>query len=83
MQFVWKPREWDPEQPEPLRIGWVPPVVGLHSDMPLIPARLVPASDPQAKVTITAGEPFVPGDPWLEKYCKMDRTFRRVGNGFA
>ena len=83
MQYVWQPREWDPQQAEKLQVGWVPPILGMHEDAPLIQSRLTTANDPAAKVVITAGESFVPNDPWLEKYCNMDRSFRRVRNGIA
>lgn len=78
MKYVWKPREWDPEQREQLRIGWIPPTFGLHDDAPLIPARLTTANDKAAEVVIVAGQPFVPNNPWLEKFCQMDRSFRRA-----
>ena len=76
--FIWNPREYDPERTEPMRIGWVPPVVGMHKDMPLVPARLALATDPDAKVIITAGQTFTPNNRWLEQFCKMNPDFRRA-----
>ncbi len=80
-RYVWKPRDWDPEQTEPLHIGYVPPVLGMHretGDMPLIPARLTVATDPAVKFVITAGQPFDTQDEWMIRYCRTDRSFRRA-----
>jgi hypothetical protein len=79
VKFVWRPKEWDAQVGgPPPRIGYVPPVVGLHANNPLVPAKLVLANDPNAKHVFTAGEAFEAADPYMTEFCKALPAFRRV-----
>jgi hypothetical protein len=77
-RYKWMPLEYDPQRPDDRpRIGWAGPTLDMHGN-PLIPSRLVRATDPAAKVVITAGEVFDPSDPWFEKFCRATPAFKKV-----